>query len=260
LKASDIKRRWAHFLGRPRIDALLHRFSPQIAFVRARLSPEGYLGLRLTLGAIVLVGASWLFGGVAEDVISGDPLTFVDVEVANWLHAHATPLMNQWMLAITHLHGIIAISTYLLLTGLYLGWKRDWYWLLCLGVTVPSGMVVNVLMKLAFARARPIFDNPILTLSTFSFPSGHVAAATLFYGVVAAMLIAKTGAWRWRAFIVLAALALVALVALTRMYLGVHYLSDVIAAFAGALAWLSLCLIAIHTYSGYRAIRRNRAP
>jgi len=255
---SEIKEQWAHFLENPRTHALRDRFAPQIEFVRARLSPEGYLGLRLTVGAIVLIGASWLFGGVAQDVIEGDPLTIVDVDVAQWLHARATPLLNQWMLAITHLHGIVAISIYMVLTALYLAWKRDWYWLLCLGVTVPTGMVVNALTKWAFQRARPSFDNPILALSTYSFPSGHVTGVTLFYGVLAAMLIAKMNVWRWRLLVVFAVFALIVLVALTRMYLGVHYLSDAIAAFAEALAWLALCLTGIHTFSEYRALGTKR--
>jgi undecaprenyl-diphosphatase len=178
---ADIKRHWARFLRNPRVDALLHRYAPQIAFVRARLSPEGYLGLRLTIGAIVLVGAGWLFGGVAEDVVAGDPLTILDVEVAQWLHRHATPGMNQWMLLITNLNGVLAVSIYVTLTALYLAWKRDWYWLICLGVTVPTGMMVNALTKLAFQRARPAFDDPILTLSTFSFPSGHVTGVTFLW-------------------------------------------------------------------------------
>jgi membrane protein DedA with SNARE-associated domain/membrane-associated phospholipid phosphatase len=252
-----IKRYWKRFLKQPRIDTLLHRLAPQIAFVRARLSPEGYLGLRLTLGALVLVGAGWLFGGVTEDVLTGDPLTIVDRHVAEWLHSHATPQLTQWMLVVTHLHGIVAIGIYALLAALFLAWKRDWYWLLCLSVTIPSGMVLNVLTKLAFHRARPSFDDPILTLSTDSFPSGHVAGATLFYGVLAAMLVAKIDQWRWGVLMVFAAISLIALVALTRMYLGVHYLSDVIAGFAEALAWLTLCLLGIHTFWEHRAKRRQ---
>ena len=74
---------------------------------------------------------------------------------------------------------------------------------------------------------------------------------------MAAMLIAKINVWRWRLFIVLAVFALVLLVALTRMYLGVHYLSDVIAAFAEALAWLALCLTGIDTLARYRAVRKK---
>jgi undecaprenyl-diphosphatase len=255
---AGIKRYGQGILEQPRIKALLHRFSPQIAFIRARLSPESYLGLRLTLGAILLIGATWLFGGIAEDVVSGDPLTLVDARVSEWFHSHATPPLTRLMLVITHLHGSVAISCYVVLTALFLAWKRDWYWLLCLSVTVPSGMLLNVLTKLAFHRARPSFHDPILTLSTYSFPSGHVAAATLLYGVLAAMLVAKITEWRWRVLIVLAAIALIALVALTRMYLVVHYLSDVGAAFAEALAWLTLCLVGIHTFWEHRTHSRSR--
>ena len=245
---TGIQRWWAHLLQQPRVNATLHRFAPQIRFIRARLSPESYLGLNLTVGAIILVGATWLFGGVSEDVIAGDPLTIVDLDVANWLHAHAAPLLTHVMTAISNLHGVVAISLYLVLLTFYLAWKRDWYWVLYLLVAVPSGMILNALTKVAFHRARPSFDNPLATLTTYSFPSGHVAGTTLFYGVLAAVLIAKIPAWRWRVLIVLVAFMLVVLVAMTRMYLGVHYLSDVIAAFAEMLAWLILCLAGVHTF------------
>ena len=209
---------------------------------------ESYPGLRLAGAAIAFLAASWLFGGVAEDVVSGDPLTIVDVYVADWLHGRATPAVTAVMLAVTHAHGVIAIGTHALLAAAYLAWERDWYWLLCVGVAVPGGMILNALAKLAFRRARPSFEHPLLDLATYSFPSGHVAGATLLYGVLAAMLVRKCHAWRARALIVSLALALVALVAASRMYLGVHYLSDTIAAFAQALAWLTLCLAAIDKY------------
>ena len=118
-------------------------------------------------------------------------------------------------------------------------------------------MLLNVVLKYAFHRTRPSFDDPLLMLTTYSFPSGHVAGATLLYGVMAAMVIAKTTAWRWRVTTVLAAIMMVALVALTRVYLGAHYLSDVIAAFAEGVAWLTLCLTGIHTYWAHRFAGRE---
>lgn len=254
---ADIKQAWKHLLQRPRIAALRHRFAPQIAFLHARLSPRSYLGLHLTLGALVLIGASWLFGGIAEDVLTGDPLTVIDVRVAEWFHAHATPVLTQWMLLITNLHGPTAISILIALAALYLAWKRDWYWFICLMVTAPSGMLLNVLMKQAFHRARPSFDNPLLTLPSYSFPSGHAAGATLFYGVLAAMLVSKIDAWRPRVIIILTAIALILLVALSRVYLGLHYLSDVLGGFAEAMAWLTLCLLGIHTYWQHRAASQS---
>ena len=248
-----INSRWEHFRQQPRIRALRYRFASQIAFIQARLSPREYFGLQMTVGTLVLIGASWLFGGISEDVLSGDPLTIVDLTVAEWFHAHATPLVTQGMLIVTNFHGVLAISTYVALLAVYLIWKRDWYWLWCLGATVPGGMLLNVLMKYAFHRARPILDNPLLTLPTYSFPSGHVAGTALFYGVLAAMLVSKIDVWNRRVLIVLSSIAMVVLVALSRMYLNVHYLSDVLAAFAEATAWLSLCLMGMHTYWQHRA-------
>lgn len=243
---------WRRFLQRPRVSAWRQHFAPQISFVRDRFSPTSYLGLQLTAGAVLLTGASWLFGGIAEDVVTGDPLTVIDLRVAQWFHAHSTALMTQAMLAATNILGPVAVVLGVVVVCAWLAWKRNGYWLLCVGLTVPSGMLLNVAMKHAFHRARPSFDDPLLLLATYSFPSGHVAGATLFYGVMAAMVVARTAAWHWRVTAILGAFTLVALVALTRVYLGVHYLSDVLAAFAEGIAWLTLCLTGIHTYWAHR--------
>ena len=247
-----IQQVWGRFLGRPGVSALRRHFAPQIAFVQARLAPQSYLGLQLTAGAMLMIGASWLFGGIAEDVVTGDPLTVIDLQVAQWFHARSTALVTQAMLIFTHLHDPLPITLYVALIAAYLAWRRNWYWLIGVGLAVPLGMLLNVLMKYAFHRARPSFDDPLLALTTYSFPSGHVAGATLFYGVIAAMVISRTAAWRWRVMTVLVAITMVALVALTRVYLGVHYLSDVLAAFAESVAWLALCLTGLHTYWEHR--------
>jgi undecaprenyl-diphosphatase len=255
---AGIKQRWTHFLEDPRVAAVCRRLAPQIEFLQARLSPQGYLGLHLTLGAIVLIGASWLFGGIAQDVIAGDPLTVVDVQVFDWFQKHATPTLTQLMQFITSLHGVLGITALALILALVLIWKRYWYWLLTLALALPGGMLLNVSMKFAFERSRPrSFDAPLLALSIYSFPSGHAAGATLFYGVLAAVVIANIRAWRWRVLIALAALLIVMLVGLSRIYLGDHYLSDVLAAFAESVAWLTLCLMAVHTLRERRATSRD---
>ncbi|GAC1604164.1 MAG: hypothetical protein NVS3B2_09440 [Ramlibacter sp.] len=239
-----------------RAPALLHlrqRYARQIAFLRARLSPEGYFGLQLTVGALVLTGFAWLFGGIAEDVVSGDAITKLDLWIEQWFHSHAAPGMIRAMFLVSRLNDVLAVSVLTALTAAVLAWKRAWAWLLALVLTVPGGMLVNVLMKYAFHRARPSFDHPLLVLTSYSFPSGHVAGATLFYGFLVAMYAARPGQWRHKVLAMLAALVLIALVALSRMYLGAHYLSDVLAAFAEGSAWLTLCVVATRTWSRYRA-------
>jgi undecaprenyl-diphosphatase len=109
-------------------------------------------------------------------------------------------------------------------------------------------------LKLAFYRPRPHFDDPILSLTGYSFPSGHTMAATVLYGILAVLLVTKVKRKRSKVLIALAASLLIALVGFSRMYLGAHYLSDVLGAIAEGLAWMSLCLTAM--YSVWR--QRNK--
>src|SRR5256886_1265068 len=126
--------------------------------------------------------------------------------------------------------------------GAVLARLRQWYWLLTLAVAVGGGMLLNLVLKAAYERLRPHFDDPLLVLTTFSFPSGHAAGAVLFYGVLAAFLVSRFYDWRARAASIAGAIGAVALVAFSRMYLGAHYLSDVVAAACSSTVWLVLCL------------------
>ncbi len=227
-------------------------------FIAARLTPEGELGLHLTLGVLSLAGAVWLFGGIAEEVMGADKMTDVDAQVAQWFHAHATSGLTRFMLAVTYLHSSISIGVLSALLGTYFYMSNARYWLLSLVVAVPGGMLLNVLLKHIFTRSRPTFSNPILTLYTYSFPSGHTAAATLFYGIIASYLVCLTRDWGTRSAIVAGAVLMVLLVGMSRLYLGVHFLSDVLAAMVESCAWLSICITASSTLRRHRAAGRGQ--
>lgn len=207
----------------------------------------------------MLVGAGWLFAGIAEDVVEGDPLTALDAHVAAWFHAHAVPSVTQFMLGVSAMNGIAGISILTVLVALFFVWKRDWYWLLGLVLAVPGGMLLNLLIKFAFHRQRPSFVDPVVTLSSYSFPSGHTLASTVFYGTLAAFFMPRVKTAKQRVAILLAALLMVILVGLSRIYLGAHYLSDVLAAFAEGLAWLALCLMAVATLRRHQAASKSAA-
>jgi membrane-associated phospholipid phosphatase len=140
------------------------------------------------------------------------------------------------------------------LLALWLWRSGHHYWTLSLALAVPGGMLVNTIIKELVDRARPTWDDPILTLSSTSFPSGHTAGATLFYGFVAAFLVWNVkGAWG-RAVAVAGCASMVAVVGFSRIYLGVHYLSDVLAAVSMSLVWLVLCLIAVRGLAHRRGV------
>jgi membrane-associated phospholipid phosphatase len=231
---------------------LKHRFRRTFSFVQARLSPGGLFGLYFTLGTVALVGAMWLFGGISEDLITGDPLIQVDAFVSEWFRSHPTPRFGSGMQFASELASTTTVGILSALMGCGLLWKRLWYWLLGLVLVVAGGMLLNVLLKNMFDRARPGWADPLMALTDPGFPSGHTMMATIMYGFMAIYLMLSIASWGWRFFIATVTVLLVFLVALSRMYLGAHYLSDVLAAMAAGIAWLALCL------SSVELLRRRR--
>ena len=218
-----------------------------------RLSPPAWLTAQLFFGVLVLVGMAWIFGAIAEDVVTSEPLTILDAEIARWFHLHAIEPVTRFMLLVSLVNGVPGISFMSALWAIYLGWRRDWYWLLGAVLAVGGGILLNVLVKLAFHRARPSFDDPLVVLTTYSFPSGHTAAATVFYGALGGYLLARTADMRLRLMIAVAVPMVVVVTGLSRIYLGAHYLTDVLAAVAEGTAWLALCLIGVGTLQRRRA-------
>ena len=224
------------------------KFGPVSAIRRRRRTPPGYRGLRLTVGVAVLIGACWVFGEITEDVITGDPLTRVDQRVAAFFHANATPLRNQIMSAISFFGSGRFLGAASGAGALYLVWRRSWYRLLALLLVVPGGALIDVVVKHLIQRQRPVFENPIATLDSYSFPSGHTMGATLFYGLMAALGVQLFQEWKPKWVAVLGAVVVVLLVGFSRICHGLHYLSDVLGAMAAGVAWLALCLTALETF------------
>jgi len=229
----------------------LHRF------LAARFSPEGETGLHFTIGIVLILCAAVAFGEIAEDVVQGDKITLIDVQLAQWFRQRAIhgSGFTDAMLLITHWNGIVGSSIMGVLLALWFWYRKAHYWLVVTLAAVPGGMLLNVALKHIFRRARPTLEDPLLTLSTYSFPSGHTAAATVFYGLLACYLVRRVTSWPARLAVIAACVLMVMLVALSRMYLGVHYLSDVLAASAEGAAWLTVCITAVSTLQRRRMAR-----
>ncbi|UVW30125.1 phosphatase PAP2 family protein [Massilia sp. H6] len=230
-------------------------------FTAERLSPESEYGLHLTLGVAMLVIATAVFAHLAGAMVAGAPITRLDLELAHWLHAHARVNggLRQFLMAVTHLHSTPGILGLAALAAGCLYRRGQRYWLVALASAVPGGLILNVLLKHTFERARPHFDEPLLQLSTYSFPSGHTMAATVLYGFIACYAARHARSWPGRVLPLVLALAMVATVAFSRMYLGVHYLSDVLAAAVEGCGWLAICIAGATTLDRRARARARRA-
>ena len=198
--------------------------------------------LYLIAGIFVFATMTLTLWQISQSIRDGEPLTIADARFSSWLRTHHTPGMTRAMFAITALGSTLVVSSIAAAFGIYFISRRCFYWLTAFMSSVFGGMLLNRLLKYAFHRPRPFFDNPLLTLTGYSFPSGHTMLATVLCGVLAAYFFSNTKDWRQRIVVILSATLVIALVGFSRIYLGAHYLSDVLGAFAEGLAWLSVCL------------------
>jgi membrane-associated phospholipid phosphatase len=127
---------------------------------------------------------------------------------------------------------------------LFFAWKRWCPSLVSLIVAVPGGMLLNEWMKVFVHRQRPFVDGPFVDWSGYSFASGHTIAATLLYGQLLLFILPALKARHWRLLSIFSAVSLVALVGFSRIALGAHFLTDVLAAIVFGVLWLVFCLIA----------------
>jgi undecaprenyl-diphosphatase len=195
------------------------------------------------LSVVSLGLAAWLFGGLLEEVLDNDSLVRWDRLVNAWFHQHATSAGLTAFNAITLL-GSVGVWAVVALVAVWL-WRSNHRLLLSawLGTNV-GGLLLQYILKTTIHRARPEYAAAYLHGHSYSFPSGHSMQSMIGYVMLVFVASAASEWWRVRRTLLFACAAvLVMLIGFSRLYLGVHYPSDVIGGFAAGAAWLSLSLI-----------------
>ena len=195
------------------------------------------LGLELFVGLSLAVASLFFFGWFADEMAEGDTARF-DQTVRAFIHSFAAPFLTSLMRAAS----FVGSTLFLILLGIVivatLYVKKHRHGAILFAVTTVSAGVLNSLLKLAFHRARPEpFFNTILPAS-YSFPSGHSLGSFCFYLALAAILTNRIEKFWLKITIWTVALSLVLLIGISRIYLGVHYPSDVLAGFVVGFIWV----------------------
>jgi undecaprenyl-diphosphatase len=205
------------------------------------------------VGLLAAILSLYLFAKLATEVREGDTITF-DVTVRNWIHQFASPAMTLVMKGFSLLgYDVLLVELAIaIVIFLRLRWRKAAAWL---AITMAGAVALDVALKHAFHRPRPVAffgDAP----HSYSFPSGHALASFCFYGVLAGLLADRFQKQSWRVAVGVIAGFLVLAIGISRIYLGVHYPSDVVAGYLAAAVWVSTMLAIDHI--GTRAFARAR--
>ena len=225
-------------------------------FIAARFDPRSHTGLGLTLRLAGFALAVWAFSGLLDAVLDNATIARLDRIVESWFHVHSTAAGLEAFDVVTQL-GSPVVDVVIGVVALFLLYRRAYPLLVTWLFANLGGKVIEYVIKNTVHRTRPQYAAEFLNGVSYSFPSGHTMGSTICYLMLAYIVAEWPGATsrrRWIAFI--AAAVLIVAIAFSRVYLGVHYPSDVAGGFAAGMAWLTACGATRHLVTKGRAFSR----
>ena len=212
------------------------------------------LGMFLVVGALIAISGTWAFAELAKLVARGHTQAFDDA-VLRWMQSHQTPWLESVMLEITMLGTWIVVLSIVSIAALFLWLTRHRYSAALLLVATAGGIGLNNILKVGYSRPRPHIFEWGTTVASWSFPSGHAMSATVVYMTVAYLAARLQKRHVARLATLAIAATIVATICFSRLYLGVHYPSDVIAGVIIGLSWAAFCMATLEAIQ--RFAKRN---
>jgi undecaprenyl-diphosphatase len=241
------------------IGPLLERALAKSANFTARFRYRDYLPVLVVLAAGVGLGiaAGDAFLDLAESLQAESPrLHAVDRDVHDWALDTRTPVSTHFLTILTIIGTPAGLGVLIVLAAVFLGLRKRWRWGAYLIVTCGIGGLLNLQLKAYFARARPDLAEALRDAHGYSFPSGHAMGSTIVFGAFAYLAFRILTRWRPRAAALAFCVSMILAICASRIYLGVHWISDVAAGIAAGLIWLVAATVA---YEAFRRIRLVRA-
>jgi membrane-associated phospholipid phosphatase len=224
-----------------------HRAATRVA-AAWRVPAQRRLGLALAAAVLSAIA----FARIAEDYLTNDPLARWDVSFARWLSGERSTI-TDFFRVLTFIGSPAAALAIATVVCVLLYRRRRLVEAAFLPVVLAGAELLNLVLKLSFHRPRP--EYAFVHLETYSFPSGHAMISTAAYGALAYLAWSHLRTRQGRLALVAGTAVLVALICFSRLYLAVHYLSDVLAGAAGGAFWLAVS-IALLTIYGERFATR----
>lgn len=196
-----------------------------------------FLSLSLLLGLSAAMGTLIFFGWLSDEVLEGDSLQFDEATRAA-VHQLASPALTVIMRGFSFVGSTLALAILTTLVIVQLALKKLGREAKLFAITMIGAALLNITLKLTFKRARPAPFFDLTPPETYSFPSGHSLTSAVFFGALAAIWTARIKSRRTRLIVWIVCTMMFLLIGFSRIYLGVHHTTDVIAGFAAALIWI----------------------
>ncbi len=201
-------------------------------------------------GLAVAALAMWGFATIAEEVLEKETYAF-DQSILLYLRSLHTPLRDRLMLGLTFLGEPNLLLILSVSLGIMLWVRKHRSEATTIAVTGAGAIALNLLLKTLFARARPQLWERTVDVRFYSFPSGHAMISMVIYGLLGYFLGSRFPKQRWLIYSL--TVVLVAAIGFSRLYLGVHWPTDVIAGYAAGLIWLMACIFSLEIWKQFRA-------
>jgi membrane-associated phospholipid phosphatase len=227
---------------------------------KPRLHTPGLLARWPLIGVMMVVLGGLLFGAMAINLQTHGPLLPVDAQVANSLHTialHGSPVVLSIMIFGFYLgeYGIVLIGLILVLYFLY---KRFWSGLSMVVIAWAGEGTIWLVLSAYFNRPRPVFDVSVWRQMTEpGFPSGHSLSAIMCFGLLAYLIVPKISSHFWKAVVIITTLLVILYIGYSRMYVGDHFLTDVLAGYGLGIAWSGLVYTLVEVISKKKMEHQN---
>ena len=195
---------------------------------------------RLALAVAVALASALTFARITEDYLTNDPLARWDISFSRWLAGERSAAGVDFFRVVTFFGSPAVGLAIAAVACVVLYRRRRLVDAALLPVVLAGAELLNLILKLSFHRARP--EVAFVHLDTYSFPSGHAMISTAAYGALAYLAWSRLGTTRRRLSLGVGLVVLLGLIGFSRIYLGVHYLSDVLAGISGGVFWLSVSI------------------
>lgn len=217
------------------------RFPALVGFVHERLGVQNFFGLPFTALLLVLFVNLSILTEISEHIVNSTQMKLVDSAVTLFFYRHRTDLLSSSIYYFTQLGSSVGIAITLVISIIVLHFKGTWHYNASLLVSVLGSGVSIYFTKAYFHRERPL-EVAYYDLSTFSFPSGHATGAVALVGMFCVFLYQEKENIKGADWWITLGILYIILIGISRIYLGVHFLSDVIGGYLLGSLWIIVAL------------------